>query len=80
MINQVILTVKCPKDDDLKSVPLDLVKAEDGKIIPLPCQGCEHCNGSNICEKCRTSLTIMFFNGYDLQIGQAVILDFSVLK
>ena len=62
----VDFVVCCPRDKHQKRpMQIKFIKKEDGNWFPLPCNGCDELNGSNICGECIAAITKLFFEKPD---------------
>lgn len=63
------VSVNCPRDRlAVYNVAVDLAYNGE-RWIPLPCNGCDQMSGGSACEKCRASITLMFFDDPDLDFS-----------
>ena len=79
-ISYIKITVDCPHNHTKQQMEIPFATISKDKDFYFPVNGCDNCNGSDICQKCCAALSIMFQAGYKVEIGQIVIPDFEVLK
>jgi hypothetical protein len=76
--NPLNIKVRCPASQRIE--PMQLTFLPTDRQMVLPCQGCENLNGSDVCNRCRTAITLMFKNGLEYFCTDVITPDFSILK
>lgn len=78
--NHFVVNIVCPADNTLRPMEINSVDLPGGEKFVLPVNGCDNYAASDLCQKCRAAVTLMFHSGYRPEIGKSVIPDFEVLK
>ena len=78
--NRFVVNIVCPADNTLRPMEISAVDLPGGEKFVLPVNGCDNYAASDLCQKCRAAVTLMFHSGYRPEIGKSVIPDFEVLK
>ena len=73
------LTIKvdCPRDNcRIQTMQIHLIDHDGNGFFPLKAPGCDYCNASDICEKCRIFITKHFIDDTDYRSTDVIAPNF----